>query len=192
MGRRTKLNDKTQSEIVKLIETGAPIADACSTAGIAESTFYDWMNRGEAGEPEFSEFSKAVTRARTAARLVAVKALRHAMSPYKETTKTVETFTETRVGRDGKPYDYIRKTERETTTLYAGDWRAALEYLRRRDPANWQPPTKIEVNWQDEAIADIRAGAVTYEALAEAFDEDLATQLFTRAGVPVPPKSGEE
>lgn len=51
-------------------------------------------------------------------------------------------------------------------------------------------PQKIEISWQDQAVADIRAGLVTFEALAEAFNNDLATQLFTRAGVTVQTRQG--
>lgn len=43
---------------------------------------------------------------------------------------------------------------------------------------------KVE-DWRTQAIADIRAGNIPYEALAEAFDETLATQLFAAAGIPV-------
>lgn len=43
---------------------------------------------------------------------------------------------------------------------------------------------KIE-DWHDEAIADIRSGRISYEALAQAFDESLAAELFRKAGVPV-------
>jgi phage terminase small subunit len=39
--------------------------------------------------------------------------------------------------------------------------------------------------WQDRAIEDIKAGRIQYADLADAFDHDLATQLFQRAGVPV-------
>lgn len=46
-------------------------------------------------------------------------------------------------------------------------------------------PKKIEISWQDQAVSDIRAGSVTFEALAEAFDHDLATSLFERAGVSI-------
>lgn len=184
-GRKTKLTDKTQAELARLIETGIPIADACAAAGIGERTFYDWLRRGEAEEEQFSQFSQAISRARVAARVAAIKTLRNAMNPYSETSTVIEVFTETRVKKTGETYDYTRKTERTTVTKYAGDWRAALEYLKRRDPDAWSPPTRVEVSWQDQAIADIRAGLVTYEALAEAFDDDLATELFTRAGMPV-------
>lgn len=46
-------------------------------------------------------------------------------------------------------------------------------------------PVKIEVNWQEQAIMDIRAGVIHYHDLVEAFDAELATQLFARAGIPV-------
>lgn len=45
---------------------------------------------------------------------------------------------------------------------------------------------KVRVeDWRSQAVADIRAGALTYEALADAFSSDLATELFSAAGVPV-------
>lgn len=45
---------------------------------------------------------------------------------------------------------------------------------------------KVRVeDWRSQAITDIKAGRIEYKALAEAFDDDLATQLFTEAGVPI-------
>lgn len=45
---------------------------------------------------------------------------------------------------------------------------------------------KVRVeDWRSQAIADIRAGAITFDALSEAFSGDLATELFSAAGVPV-------
>lgn len=41
----------------------------------------------------------------------------------------------------------------------------------------------LKVDWQAMAIEQIRAGRIQYDALAEAFDESLAKQLFTQAGV---------
>lgn len=46
-------------------------------------------------------------------------------------------------------------------------------------------------DWHSEAIADIRAGRITYEALARAFDDSLATELFRSAGVQVSLTEGE-
>lgn len=39
-------------------------------------------------------------------------------------------------------------------------------------------------DWRTQAIADIKAGALTYDAVARAFDDDsLAAELFREAGV---------
>jgi phage terminase small subunit len=45
---------------------------------------------------------------------------------------------------------------------------------------------KVQVDdWRMQAIEDIKAGRIEYKALAEAFDNDIATELFRAAGVPV-------
>lgn len=49
---------------------------------------------------------------------------------------------------------------------------------------------KIE-DWRTQAITDIRAGLIPFEALAEAFDESLAAELFRAAGVSVSASEGE-
>lgn len=40
-------------------------------------------------------------------------------------------------------------------------------------------------DWRSQAIEDIRRGAITYDALAQAFDDTLAAELFRPAGVEV-------
>lgn len=45
---------------------------------------------------------------------------------------------------------------------------------------------KVRVeDWRSQAIADIQSGNIDYFALSEAFGEDLATELFRTAGVPI-------
>lgn len=131
------MTDPVQKEIVRLLELGVTIADTCAHAGIGERTYYDWVRRGEAGEEPFQQFSQAVSRAHGAAKVKAIETLRTAMSPYNTTRTTTETFTETRLGRDGKPYDYKRVKQSKTVERMQGDWRAALEYLKRRFPDEW-------------------------------------------------------
>ncbi len=50
---------------------------------------------------------------------------------------------------------------------------------------------KIEITWEQRAIDDIRAGNVSYPALAEAFDDSTAARLFAAAGIPVSVGTGE-
>lgn len=45
---------------------------------------------------------------------------------------------------------------------------------------------RVQVDdWRSQAIADIKAGVLSFDMLQSMFDADLATQLFTLAGVPV-------
>jgi hypothetical protein len=46
-------------------------------------------------------------------------------------------------------------------------------------------------DWRSQAIADIKAGNIAYEALAGAFDDSLASELFRAAGVPIPTSEGD-
>ncbi len=63
MARRTKLTPDTKEDIVKALKAGNSRRDSALYAGIAESTFYGWMERGRAGEPLYMEFLEAVEKA---------------------------------------------------------------------------------------------------------------------------------
>jgi phage terminase small subunit len=58
----------------------------------------------------------------------------------------------------------------------------ALELLAKYH--NLTTTTRVEI-WREQAISDIRNGAIDYTILAEEFDSDLATELFAAAGVPI-------
>lgn len=46
---------------------------------------------------------------------------------------------------------------------------------------------KVEVvDWRSQAIADIKAGNLSFEMLANAFDTGIATELFAAAGLSIP------
>lgn len=51
--------------------------------------------------------------------------------------------------------------------------------------------TKLVDDFDEMAIADIRAGRVSFEALADGFDEQYATRLFRAAGTPIPLRKTE-
>ena len=63
-GRKTKLTKSLQRELCRIIALPCTIRSACEACAISESTFNDWIRRGETDEQPFSEFSAAVTRAR--------------------------------------------------------------------------------------------------------------------------------
>lgn len=77
----------------------------------------------------------------------------------------------------------VKRVNISTGSLELYDRLRALELLAK---AHGLFVERIEVNdWRTRAVQDIQAGLIDYEALAEAFDSDLATDLFTQAGVPI-------
>lgn len=74
--------------------------------------------------------------------------------------------------------------ETETIEIELYDKKDALIQLGRYHQL-FVDRMKVE-DWRTQAIADIQAGRIEYQPLAEAFDHDLATDLFKAAGVPVP------
>jgi hypothetical protein len=78
MARPTKLTPKVRDAILASIEAGAYAEQAARAAGIAPSTYYSWVERGEAREAPFSEFVDALRAREATAEVVAVTALRDA------------------------------------------------------------------------------------------------------------------
>lgn len=93
---------------------------------------------------------------------------------------TVENYGKMKEGRpaymDGREINYIASAIATITKL------SRLEF---GEPTDITHSTVDSHDWRDRAIADIKAGEIKFEALAEAFDEDLAAELFKLAGVPV-------
>lgn|GEM_PF-6723318 len=183
-GRSSKLTPELQKDLCDNLKAGVVVRDACAQVGIGESTYYAWLTKSG---KLYVEFREAVRRAQSSARVSATLALRSGMLASQTVIEATEIFTETRLRKmtDGseEPYTYEKKTTRKSTTKHPSDWRAALEYLKRRDPEHWSDRVRVE-DWHDLAIGYIRAGEVSFDALKEEYGQDLATQLFTAAGVP--------
>lgn len=74
------------------------------------------------------------------------------------------------------------KTTKQGIEIELYDAQSALETIGKH--LGLFNTIKID-DWRSQAIADIRAGLIPYDALAEAFDHDLASELFAAAGIPV-------
>ena len=160
-GRPTLLTAELQEEVCNHLGAGCTIRDVCDKLGFDDSTFYNWRKRGKAeiarranarvrdhtqlwdAEQPYVEFFEATTRAQASANVNAVLALRAGFVPSETVTETTETFTETRLDKEGKPYQYTRTVQRKTKTKNPGDWRAAESFLKRRDPTNWSEHTVL-------------------------------------------------
>lgn len=63
-GKKTKLSRRVQDRIIKALSSGSSRKIAYCCAGVAESTFYSWMKKGEDGDGElFMAFRRAVLKA---------------------------------------------------------------------------------------------------------------------------------
>jgi len=166
MGRPSKLTADLQDELCGLLVDWVPVETACDALGISDSTYYAWRKRGHeeqdrrAAWPEnrkvgkreqarrereapYLEFLEATTRAIAKGEAYAIDALRRGTLPSETVVKSHETFTETRLDADGKPYEYTRTIVREQVTESPGEWRPALEFLKRRDPKRWSEQVNL-------------------------------------------------
>lgn len=82
-------------ELLTAIEDGNYIETACDLAGMAKSVVYDWIKRGEAGEPAFALFAYAVKHASARAESEEVKKVREAGKEARNWTASM-TFLERR------------------------------------------------------------------------------------------------
>ncbi len=151
-GRTSKFTPEIRRKILARLRAGATVKATCDSVGIGQSTYFEWLEIGRAytgGLPHdrmprktvdrqaYAEFVEATTRAAAGGLIRATVAFRRGMNPSKNTSVTTETFEETRLDKEGKPYLYRKTVTREFIEHVPGDWRAAMEYLARRDPDNW-------------------------------------------------------
>lgn len=80
---------------------------------------------------------------------------------------------------------YDVKRYAPTTVMAAIDRKIRIQE-RRSKLLGLDAPVKFqELTWRDQAIAGIKAGELSYQAVAAAFDESLAVTLFREAGVTI-------
>lgn len=180
MARPTKLNKTVQANIVKLLKSGVSITDTCTHVGIHVDTFYDWLKRGEAGEAGFSAFSEAVTRAKANAKVVAIDTIHNAALPTTTRTRKIHRVTETRENIYGKPYEYKLVDENEYVTEAPGDWRAAVEYLKRRYPDEWSEKRILELGITPELLKRLEDVAKQADVPASQLFENMLNELATQ------------
>lgn len=148
MGRKTKLTQELQDQICRVLRAGNYIEDTCAYVGIAESTFYEWVRRGERGwkidrEAGYSEFSEAVKKARAEAAVSSVARIRKAAQGELEVKRKVTTKS------DG--------TQVIETTLQPPQWQADAWYLERSYPHRWgRRVMQQEITGEDGGEVTIR------------------------------------
>lgn len=180
MARPTKLNKALQNQLVKLVKMGVTVADACAHVGISEAIFYIWMSNGSAGDVGYVEFFEDINRARNAAKVTAIRTLHAALSPTVGKSVIVDTFTETKVDTFGHETKHTTVKEHEVTTTYPADWKAAVEYLKRRFPGEWSEKRILELGLSDDLLKRLEDIAKQAEIPASALFEQMVNALATQ------------
>lgn len=198
----------TEALLVKIEEflrIGCTVEVTCAGVGISRETFYDWKRAsrewcalGDAFPrmPVAVEiipiltFLTRVTRAQAQAMAVATSAVYGGLIERRYVTQEPYTHIETRFRRnkDGEevPYQHEETRFRDVEHVVYPEWRAGIEFLRRRDPEHWNPPARVEVTFEQKAVAYIRSGEITFEQLEQGYGHERAAALFEQAGVPIP------
>lgn len=183
MARPTKYNATIAGEICQLLAVGAIVEDICKKVNLDINTFYAWQKR-------FPDFADAVSRARSEANIGATVVLRRAMAPHDDTRTVTKNFTETRIdAKTREPYEYHRVEVIEEVTHLQGDWRAALEFLRRRDPEHWTERLIVVLQPEHDALFK-KYGTTAQQIVENAYRQIL--ELEQRAALLPPGESPAE
>lgn len=78
-GRKTKFTADRIKKIVKAIKEGSPHETAAQAAGISPSTFYSWLQKGEAAETgQYKDFAEKVAQAEAQAESERIRRINNA------------------------------------------------------------------------------------------------------------------
>lgn len=155
-GQPTKRTPEVETRLLEALNGGSTIRDACGYAGIHKDTFYEWKK-------QYSDFSDAVTRAESECAVRNGAILQKAANGYDtvevRTTEKIAYRERTLRHPDGtveeikEPVPY---TEVVTTRGREFDWRASLEWLKRRRKEEWSERQELqaEIETRDTATRE--------------------------------------
>lgn len=134
MARRTKLTPELQRDILQVLSAGATIKDACHYVGIAERTYYAWIEHGEkANSGLYYQFMQAAQKAIASGSVEAVTVIRMAA---KEQWQAAAWFLERK-----NPQEWARRTKVEIEL--SKDAESKLKQLQALADANGHDLARI-------------------------------------------------
>jgi|SRR5829696_1101788 len=79
VGRRSKLTDDLEREILDAVRAGSYLAPAARRAGVSEKTIYEWRRLGREPDapPRLAQFAVALERAEAEAEVSILASIRH-------------------------------------------------------------------------------------------------------------------
>lgn len=161
-GRPTKFNKAAGERICENLRSGCSRKAAAESVGVDYRTLLNWVEAGEkAKSGEFFQFFQALTRVEAEVELRNTSVMAKAAAGWdagsvKVTTRSVVKIKRT-VHPDGTIVDepvVLQLTSREETTTKEFDWRAALEFLKRRRREDWGDHVNVDL---DREIAQLLA-----------------------------------
>lgn len=132
VGRKPRDTPAVVTAICDSLRAGSTKKHACAAARIDEATLYKWL-----ADPTKAALKRQIDEAEAEAHGNAAKAVTAAFQPQQEVVTVIDRHEETRLAPDGTPYQHVTITEKTTIRERPGDWRAGIEYLRRRDRDSW-------------------------------------------------------
>lgn len=153
-GRKPKLTPKTQKLAIDALLGGASQKEAAAVAGVALSTFTNWLARGaeEKAKPLYVDFLDEVTRATALATARLREIVQMGADGHLESVERIKTTTVTTTIQG--PVETVTETEKRKTVPSSADARWLLE---RRDPDVYadQSRHKVEHGGQVEVVQTI-------------------------------------
>lgn len=139
MARKRKLTPEVTKKFVKGLRLGLKVEDVCAVAGISTQTFYNWMNKAQAGGGKpYIDFFEAVKKAEPASKAARVKAILAAAKGGQETT-------ERKVVSRKSPTGETEIIEQTVIVRKAPpQWQAAAWWLERRYAAEFGRRDRVE------------------------------------------------
>lgn len=172
-GRPTLLTDLVADQICEHLENGNYFAVACRAVGISPDTGLTWRNRGVPGTREFDELGpfsaeQVATATDAGIELVAEEGL---FSQFSQRVARAEAAAETKA---------VEALKNAMTT----DWRAAVEYLKRKHPDRWREETRIDASVSSTTEHQVSIAPGSEQLLA-------ALEAMERHGLLEPAPAGE-
>ena len=135
MARPSKLTPLVQGRICRYVAEGLSYADAALLAGVSETTYHRWRQKGQAARSgKFREFWQRIQAATAISRRRALETIERAARGHTRHKPWTRTKTEIEKILDEKGNDTGLRKAKTVTEQIGADWRAALALLERRDP----------------------------------------------------------